>query len=65
MAVKIFSDKLTQTEIIVETKIALEMSDHPNFAYVCGIIEPIKLRIEYIDGETLSEIVKSKVSVQH
>ena len=61
--VKIFSEKLTQTEILAETKIALEMSGHPNFAYVFGIIEPNKLLMEYIDGETLSEIVKNKVLV--
>ena len=65
VGVKIFSEKLTQTEILAETKIALEMSGHPNFAYVFGIIEPNKLLMEYIDGETLSEIVKNKVLVQH
>ena len=64
VAVKIFSEKLNQTDIPAETKIASKMSGHPNFAYVFGIIEPNKL-IEYIDGEAHSEIVRNKVSFQH
>ena len=59
VAIKIFSEKLSQTDILAETKIALEMLGHPNFAYVFGIIEPNKLLMEYTDGETLSEIVKN------
>ena len=64
MAVKIFSEKVSQTDALAGTKVTFEMSGHPNFAYVFGIIEPNKL-IEYIDGEAHSEIVKSKVSFQH
>ena len=59
VAVKIFSEKLTETEILAETKIALEKSGHPHFDYVFGITEPNKLLMEYIDSETLSEIVKN------
>ena len=62
---KVFSEKLSPIDILAKTKIALEMSGHPNFAYVFGIIEPNKLLMEYIEGETLSEIVKNKVSLQH
>ena len=62
---KVFSEKLSQTDILAKTRKALEMSGHANFAYVFGIIEPNKLLMEYIDGETLSEIVKNKVSLQH
>ena len=58
VAVKIFSEKLSQADILPETKIPFEMSGHPNFAFVFGITEPNKLLMEYIDGETLSEIVK-------
>ena len=61
VAVKIFSEKLTQTEILAETKIALKKSGHPHFAYVFGIIEPSKLLMEYIN----SEIVRNKVLIQH
>ena len=59
VAVKISSEKLSQTDILAETKIELEMSDHPNFAYVFRTIEPNKLLMEYIDGKT--QIVKMYV----
>ena len=65
MAVKIFSEKVSQTDALAGTKVTFEMSGHPNFAYVFGIIEPNKLLMEYIDGETLSKIPKNKVLFQH
>ena len=65
MTVKIFSEKVSQTDALAETKINFEMSVHPNFAYVFGIIEPNKLLMEYIDGKTLSKILKNKVLFQH
>ena len=65
VAVKIFSEKFSQTDALTETKITFEMSCHPNFAYVFGIIEPNKLLMENIGCETLSKILKNKVLFQH
>lgn len=65
-AVKIFSEKLGMTEMLAECAISLEMSGHPNFAFVFGMCEPNRLILEFIGndvaaptlGDTISNSVK-------
>ncbi|XP_057299524.1 tyrosine-protein kinase BTK-like [Hydractinia symbiolongicarpus] len=66
VAVKIFSEKLGRTEMLAECAISLEMSGHPNFAFVFGMCEPNRLILEFIGndvtaptlGDTISNSVK-------
>ena len=48
VAVKIFSEKLGERDILAEAVIATEMSGHPNFAFVFGMSKPNKLLLEFI-----------------
>ena len=65
VAVKIFSEKVTQADMLAEAKIGAEMSGHPNFPFIFGIIEPNKLLLEYIEGHTLSYLLKNEKSFNY
>ena len=65
VAVKVFSEKVTQADKLAEAKVGVEMSGHPNFPFVFGIIEPNKLLMEYIDGQTLSYLLKNEKTLKY
>lgn len=48
VAVKILSSKLSPADIRAEAMVALEMSGHPNFVFLFGLIQPNFLIFEFI-----------------
>ena len=67
VAVKIFSDRLSRTDILAESAIALEMSGHPNFAYVFGMVAPNRLILEFIGNGslTISDTISNNMNLDY
>lgn len=58
VAVKELSEKSDRALMLAEASLAMEMSGSKWFPYLFGIVEPKKLLFEFVDGQTLREIVK-------
>ena len=62
VAVKIFNDKLSVSDILAEAVITLEMSGHSNFPFVFGMVEPDKLILEFIGNDTTAPSLRDVIS---